>query len=60
MSYKVPICEQCGNTLKGRVPKDATGIICYFCANPRGEQDDEDNQILKSVDVKDERSKRRS
>jgi hypothetical protein len=59
MNYKVPICEQCGNTLKGRVPKDAKGIICFFCANPRGEQDDDENVILKSVDVTNERIKRR-
>jgi len=49
MNYKVPVCEQCGNTLKGRVPNN-TKVICYFCANPRGEQDDDDNKILKSED----------
>jgi hypothetical protein len=51
MNYKVPVCGKCGNTLKGRVPKDVR-VVCYFCSNPRGEQDDEDNKVLKSTDVK--------
>jgi hypothetical protein len=32
--YKIPICGKCGKTLKGKVPIDATNIICFFCDNP--------------------------
>lgn len=49
---KIPICEKCGRRLKGKVSADATQIVCFFCNNPRGEQDDDANLILKSKDTK--------
>jgi hypothetical protein len=39
---KIPICEKCGNTLKGRVPADAR-ITCFFCANPNPPHEDKDD-----------------
>lgn len=44
---KVPVCEKCGNTLKGRVPKEAR-VICYFCNNPPLSEEEE---TLKYKDV---------
>ena len=44
---KVPVCEKCGNTLKGRVPKEAR-VICYFCSNPPLPEEEE---TLKYKDV---------
>jgi hypothetical protein len=55
MISKKPVCVKCGTKLKGRVPMDAV-VTCFFCANPRGEQDDDDNKILKSKDVSNARS----
>jgi hypothetical protein len=44
---KVPVCEKCGNTLKGRVPKEAR-VICYFCSNPPLPEEEE---TLKYKDI---------
>lgn len=49
--FKTPVCHKCGTKLKGKIPADATDIVCFFCSNPRGEQDDDANIILKSTDV---------
>ena len=43
MKTKVPVCEKCGATLKGRVPVEVK-VICYFCSNPLYEGDDATNQ----------------
>jgi formylmethanofuran dehydrogenase subunit E len=41
---KTPKCEKCGKILKGKVPFDSTGIVCYFCANPlEGEEEKDTN-----------------
>jgi len=47
----MPKCIKCGTILKGYVPT-GTKITCFFCNNPRGDQDDDENVILKSVDVR--------
>ena len=47
MNYKVPVCEKCGNTLKGRVPNEAR-VVCYFCSNPPLPEEEE---TLKYKDI---------
>lgn len=32
--YKPAICSRCGQDLGGRVPVDATEVICFACDNP--------------------------
>ena len=44
---KVPVCEKCGNTLKGRVPNEAR-VVCYFCSNPPLPEEEE---TLKYKDI---------
>jgi len=48
MRYKTPVCSECGRVLKGRVHPDVK-VVCYFCANPRR---DEDEEPLNVKDVK--------
>jgi len=47
---KIPICSKCGRVLKGRVPLDATDIICFFCDNDPGE--DAEEKLTNWKDVK--------
>jgi hypothetical protein len=48
---KIPVCEKCGNTLKGRVPADVR-IFCFFCANPNPPPQDEENDDTNWKDKK--------
>ena len=46
---KIPVCENCGMVLKGKVPID-THIICYFCNNPPFNDSDDENTALQQRD----------
>jgi hypothetical protein len=50
---KIPICEKCGKTMKGRVPIDATHITCYFCNNPPFDDEEAFPSPLKYSDKRD-------
>lgn len=48
---KVPVCSKCGRKLKGRIPIDATEIICFFCDNKPAD-DAEEEKLTNWKDVK--------
>jgi hypothetical protein len=49
---KPAVCGKCGKLLLGSVPIEATEIVCFFCDNPRREDEEYDSTALRSRDVR--------